>query len=103
MCRVIANLPEEVHWLCDTIEQDSKGRIVVCNEDTETRQDSTLFAVMLLSFSDQDANQAWLKTHIARQLARCPNCVREFYLLKRKFYQKLLPCVLPTAGAEGGC
>lgn len=94
MPRVVANLPEEVHWLCEKIEQDPSGRQITCDEDMETRQECTLFAIMLLSFSDQEVNQEWLKRRIAEQLARCPKCVREFYVLKRKFYQRLLPYVM---------
>ena len=92
--RVVANLSDEVHWLCDTIEKDAAGKIAVCEDDVETRQEATFCAVMLLSFSDQEVNQEWLKRRIAEQLARCSRCVREFYLQKKKCYQKLLPCVL---------
>lgn len=91
-CRVVANLPEEVHWLCDKVEPTATGRQPAV-EDEATRADSTMHAIMLLSFSDQEANQLWLKGRIAQQLARCPTCVEEFYSLKRRFYQKLLPCV----------
>lgn len=92
--RVVANLPEEVHWLCDTIDQDSAGRIIVCEDTVKDRQTATMHAIMLLSFTDQDVNTEWLKRKIEEQLARCPNCVREFYLSKKKFYQRLLPYVL---------
>lgn len=93
MCRVLANLPEEVHWLCKKVEPGPGGRQIIPDKDEATRIDSTMHAIMLLSFSDQEANQQWLKGRIGEQLARCPRCVEEFYSMKRRFYQKLLPCV----------
>ena len=100
-CRVVANLPEEVHWLCDKVEPTATGRQPATVEDEATRADSTMHAIMLLSFSDQEANQLWLKRRIAQQLARCPTCVEEFYSLKRCFYQKLLPCVYHRSSRLG--
>lgn len=102
-CRVVANLPEEVHWLCDKVEPTATGRQPANVEDEATRADSTMHAIMLLSFSDQEANQLWLKRRIAQQLARCPTCVEEFYSLKRCFYQKLLPCVYHRSSRLPSC
>lgn len=90
LCSVVANLPEEVHWLCEKIEPGPGGKSVVCSEDEATRQESTLHALMLLSFVDQETNQQWLKGRVSVQLARCAKCVAQFYFLKRKFYHQLL-------------
>lgn len=89
-CRIVANLPEEVHWLCEKVEPGPGGKVIECNEDEATRQESTLHALMLLSFVDQETNQIWLKERVAAQLARCAQCVAQFYSLKRKFYHQLL-------------
>ncbi|KAF8540202.1 SEN1 N terminal-domain-containing protein [Trichophaea hybrida] len=89
--QVVANLPEEVHWLCEKVEPGPGGRQTIPDEDAATRADSTMHSMMLLSFSDQEANQQWLKGRINEQLTRCARCVEEFYSLKRRFYQKLLP------------
>lgn len=89
-CSVVANLPEEVHWLCEKIELGPGGKLVVCSEDEATRQESTLHALMLLSFVDQETNQQWLKERVSTQLARCAKCAAQFYFLKRKFYHQLL-------------
>lgn len=86
----MANLPEEVHWLCEKIEPGPGGKPVVCSEDEATRQESTLHALMLLSFVDQETNQQWLKGRVSVQLARCAKCAAQFYFLKRKFYHQLL-------------
>jgi senataxin len=86
----VANLPEEVHWLCDKIDPGPGGTVVQCEETEATRQQSTLHALMLLSFADQEVNQLWLKSRVTAQLARCPRCVEQFYVLKRLFYHQLL-------------
>lgn len=86
----MANLPEEVHWLCEKIEPGPGGRRVDCDEDEASRQEATLHALMLLSFVDQETNQNWLKGRVAAQLARCADCMAQFYCLKRKFYLQLL-------------
>lgn len=86
----MANLPEEVHWLCDRIELGPGGKEVQCEENEATRQQSTLHALMLLSFADQEVNQLWLKSRVKEQLARCSRCIEQFYVLKRVFYHQLL-------------
>lgn len=88
--RIVANLPEEVHWLCEKIEPGPGGKQVECSEDEATRQESTLHALMLLSFVDQETNQNWLKGRVSAQLARCAQCAAQFYFLKRRFYHQLL-------------
>ncbi|KAI5804900.1 SEN1 N terminal-domain-containing protein [Geopyxis carbonaria] len=89
--RILANLPEEVHWLCDKIEKNADGRTASCEYDEASRANSTMHAMMILSFSDQESTQEWLKNGLETQLTRCPRCVEEFYSLKRRFYAKLLP------------
>lgn len=89
--RVVAGLPEEAHWLCDRVEPGPGGRIEAVEEDLETRADSTIHAMLLLSFTDQEDSQEWLKRRIGDQLSRCSQCVEEFYACKSRFYQQLLP------------
>ncbi|KAI5813275.1 AAA domain-containing protein, partial [Pyronema omphalodes] len=89
--RVVVNLPEEVHWLCERIQTRPDGRKPSVEEDTATRISSTMHSLMLLSFEDQETNQQWLKGRIAEQLARCKYCVQQFYASKEGFYNKLLP------------
>jgi senataxin len=88
---IVANLPEEAHWLCDRIEPSPSGRQVIVEEDEELRADSTMHAMLLLSFTDQENSQAWVKGRIAEQLARCSRCVESFYALKRRLHKMLLP------------
>jgi len=94
--RILATLAEEIHWMCDKVEPSANGRTIAPDEDEASRLNSTMHALMLLSFSGQEPNQEWLKSHIGTQLARCSRCVESFYTAKRMFYQRLLPYVDPV-------
>ena len=82
--RTVANIPEEVHWIC------SNNDGVATEFDAETRINATRNALMLFSFTEeQQANQEWLNQHLTIQLTRCFTCIRNFYIQRNKLAQHL--------------
>ncbi|CAZ80539.1 unnamed protein product [Tuber melanosporum] len=88
--RLVHSLPEQVHWLCDKIEKRDDGVEVKYEGDKSRRNRSVTHAMVLLSFADQEATQAWFTAALNAQLSRCPRCVEQFYILKKGLYRELL-------------
>ncbi|CUS13858.1 unnamed protein product [Tuber aestivum] len=88
--RLVNSLPEQVHWLCDKIEKRDDGAEVEYEGDGSHRNRSVTHAMVLLSFADQEATQAWFTAALNAQLSRCPRCVEQFYVLKKGLYRELL-------------
>ncbi|KAL7273605.1 DEAD-box type RNA helicase [Rhizina undulata] len=87
---VIANLPDEVHWLCGKIENGSNGQPVKCDADEATRVNSAIHSLMLFSYTGQEASQEWLTDKFKFHLLRCSRCVEQFYLFRKRLYLSLL-------------
>ena len=95
--RELQSLPPDLHWFCDrwaNYEGESSFDPTIklespLSHDVTLRREQAANCLVLYSYDDADEYQETLAKGIDAQLARCDDCIEEYYKAKQGLVEKL--------------